>query len=261
MFTRCLFHALIFGLLTSASGLAEPDKSPARFARLLALGDSPPFRQEIRDGVRYELPPPPGSMPPRNLFPVSNKQAAKPVAIRLGRISNQFPVPAGTGGLDLRTGPDAAPWLQVGRPESGNFMLLVWRAPDAMLWEKPEFLIIPDGPDSSPAGSVRITNLFPQAVRIIWQDEALLLPPNTSIRRNTDPGRDVPFEVLVPNPPGGMKRYFSSTVALNTGERGFITIYRADSPKPRRPLKVLIFREPVRPSKPMPAPEPEPDTD
>ncbi|MEM9237940.1 MAG: hypothetical protein AAGB14_14295, partial [Verrucomicrobiota bacterium] len=45
----------------------EETKPPPRQMRLLTVGERPPFRQEIRDGVRYELPPPPGSLPPVEL--------------------------------------------------------------------------------------------------------------------------------------------------------------------------------------------------
>ena len=53
-------------------------KRPPRNLRILPVGESPPYRQEIRDGVRYELPPPPGSVPPMEVsFVASETEKAR----------------------------------------------------------------------------------------------------------------------------------------------------------------------------------------
>ena len=56
---RCFLQTAAMGFLTLLPAVAEPESKPARHARFFAVGESPPFRQEIRDGVRYELDPPP----------------------------------------------------------------------------------------------------------------------------------------------------------------------------------------------------------
>lgn len=250
MILRFLFPAACF--LTALSAFAQSAEKPARHARFLAVGESPPFRQEIRDGIRYELEPPPGSVPPRELVPGFGDEVAEAVTLRLGVISAPVKVPAGEGNLTLRRGgeaPDTTPWLGVKRPESGDFLVYLFRAPGKPAWDDAVGLVVPDGA-GTPAGTVRITNLFPQAVRVAWGNEGLMLTPGKSILRTLEPGAEHPFQILVPDASGAMKRYFSGTVTQNTGERGFVTIYRADGPSPRRPLKVLMLREPVAPDAP-----------
>jgi hypothetical protein len=83
-------RSLLF-LLPLLAGLAAAQEAPTASLRLLALGELPPFRQEIRDGVRRELDPPAGSVPPRMLeagLPAAAEQDAKAPAFRL-----QFAMP------------------------------------------------------------------------------------------------------------------------------------------------------------------------
>ncbi|MCU0751303.1 MAG: hypothetical protein MUF13_17325, partial [Akkermansiaceae bacterium] len=83
------------------SGAGKPAEA-RRQARFLAIGDSPPYAQEIRDGVRYELEPPADSIPPRQVTTSADGQAASTVELRLGRISGPVKVPPGAGPFDLR---------------------------------------------------------------------------------------------------------------------------------------------------------------
>lgn len=242
------------GLLTLLTVVADPESKPVRHARFLAVGDSPPFRQEIRDGVRYEIDPPPDSIPPREVLPVCGNESATPVAIHLGRISAPVTVPQGAGTLDLRrpgTAPGAEPWVRFTRPETGDFLVLLWRNRTQGSWKYATSLIVPDGPAGAAADTARIVNLFPLAVRINWGRESLILPAGKSIQRSISPGADIPFQIVVSDSSSPMKRYFSSSVTQNHGERGWITIYRADGEAPRRPLKVAMLREPA-PSEPSP---------
>ena len=248
------------GFLTLIRVVADPEAQPVRYARFFAVGDSPPFRQEIRDGVRYEIDPPPDSIPPREIVPGFGKESAAAVVIHLGRISTPVAVPEGKGPLDLRrpgTAPGAEPWVRLNRPETGDFLVYLWRDRTQATWKNATSLIVPDGSAGAAADTARIVNLFPLAVRILWGHEALILPAGKSIQRTVIPGADVPFQILVPESsaaPASFKRYYASTITQNHGERGWITIYRADGEAPRRPLKVTTLREPVPPAPPPPKP-------
>lgn len=241
------FLILLTAFFSRLPAMGEGDSKPARHARFLALGDLPPFRQEIRDGVSYELDPPPGSIPPRQVIPGFGEESAKALPLRIGFITPPVKVPEGEGTLTLRRAedkPDAAPWLEVKRPEDGDFLVLLFRATGKATWDEASFIVVPDGA-ASPAGSVRITNLFPQSVRVVWGAEGIMLPAGKSVLRTVASGAELPFQIVIPDASGSMKAYFSGTVTQNQGERGFVTIYRADGEKPRRPLKVSMLREPV----------------
>jgi hypothetical protein len=254
MSARAIAAILVFLAMPPLS--AQQEKSPPRHARFLALGESPPFRQEIRDGVRYELDPPPGSVPPREIVVGfgGEEETAAELPLRLGFITGRVEVPAGEGTIGLRGG-DGAPWVTVKRPASGDFMVYLFRGTGAKTWNEVSSLVVADG-SGTPAGKVRITNLFPQSVRVVWGTEASVLGSGKSMLRDARPGSEVAFQILVRDEAGGLRRYFSGGVNQNPGERGWLTIYRADGESPRRPLKVSMLREPVVPNAPEPVEKP-----
>lgn len=230
-------------ILAGDLAVAETE-AKARYVRFLAVGDSPPFRQVIRDGVRYELEPPPGSIPPREVQPGFGGGPSNPVPLSLGRISPHVTVPAGEGPLQLWRADDVVdgpPWVTMKRPETGDFLVLFWRKPDAGSWNDVASMTIAE----SPAENARIVNLFPLAVNIEWGDENLLLPAGRSILRPVPRNEAVALRILARDEEGTMRRYYSGTVSAIAGERSLVTIYRADGEVPRRPLKVSVLRERV----------------
>jgi hypothetical protein len=251
-------HSILRILFTAVVGLsafplaAQPEKpgKSIRHARFLAVGEIPPFRQEIRDGVRYELEPPPGSIPPREVIPGFGGEPGKAMPLRLGIISDPVIVPGGEGTLDLRSvGADAeaAPWLRVKRPESGDFLVVLFRNPSKGTWLDAANIILPEGA----ADTVRILNLFPQPARIVFAGETHTVDPGKPLVHRVKPGTDAPFQILVADSTGRPKRYYSGNVTQNEGERGLVLIYRADGESPRRPVKVSMLREPVTPRQPV----------
>jgi len=237
---------------------AQENKPPqGRQVRFLPVGEAPPFRQEVRDGVRYELEPPPGSIPPREiLVGFSDKEQSPPSApLSLGRITRPLKAPAGAGPLIVRRqndGQDAEPWLNITRPESGDFLVLLWRDPTLKTWGKARSLVLQDDPIAMPAGTWRIINLSPATVGVTLAGEKLILEPERSFRRILPFGKESICEVFLQDTSGNPKRLYSAGILHNTGERGLIVIYLADGEDPRRPVKVSIQREPV------PAPPPDP---
>lgn len=263
--SRRLVLGVLFLLgLVWVSALAQQPAAP-RKARFLPLGDAPPFRQEIRDGVRYELDPPVGSVPPPELAATveppqggDEPPPPKPLQLRLGRLSEAIEVPGGAGPLRLATAVGQAPWIKLQRPETGDFLVLLWRKPGGAGWDEVLHRIVPDGPLGAPAGSFRVVNLFPQPLYLRWANESLQLKPGVVLQRSIAPAVELPFEVLTVDPKGQPKRYFRTSLSQDRGERGWILLYRADGESPRRPLKVLVLREPVFAlAPPVPAADPQ----
>lgn len=227
-------------LLTVLAASAAPPVNPGRLVRFLAVGDSPPFRQEVRDGVRSEMAPLPDSIPPRELILDSGKEASKPVSLSLCRLSSAVAMPAGEGTLALRPGSGKKPWFMFKGPESGDLLVCLFRDPAKTNWQEPLSVSVPEGP----AGSVRIVNLHAFPANVIWAGETLAIPASSHVLKTLEPGMESPFQVLAADKVGGsMRRYFSGSVAQKAGERGLIVIYRADEVQPRRPVKVLVLKE------------------
>lgn len=241
-------------------------KPPPRKIRFLALGDAPPFQQEVRDGVRYELEPPPGSVPPREIVPSfgekeKDKDPARkpePIRLNLGRITPPATIPDGAGLLELRkkdAAGDSKPWLSLQRPDHGDLMVLLWRDPKGKSWEQTSAMVIPDGPESPGPGGVQMLNLVPATIGVTLGAEKIALPYGRLVVKNPEYRQDLPLEVSALSAdlktPG--KRFLSSVLSNNAGECNRVLIYRADGVSPRTPVKVLILREPVKPPEEAPA--------
>lgn len=246
---------LCFAILLAGPCLsAETNGNPARYVRFLAVGELPPFKQEVRDNVRYELEPPAGSIPPREVMLGFGDEKSEPTPLRLGQISQSFKVPAGTGPLVLGLrgeAEDAEPWLRLTRPETGDFLVILWRDAKQGSWQKVRSLVVPDDTVYAPTGSVRYVNVSPAAVGIGIGGEKLVLEAGKIFKRTVPVGVEQPFEISLPDTSGAWKRLHSGVVLQNPGERSLVLIYYADGAGHRRPLKVTVQREqvPVAPPK------------
>jgi hypothetical protein len=234
---------LVAGNLSSAA--ADPSSRQVRF---MALGEPPPFRQIVRDGVRYEQEPPPGSIPPRSVELRFGGDDPEIVPLQLGRISPATKAPAGEGPLVLSRrdlAGDTAPWIKLTRPEAGGFLVLLWRDANTGSWEKARCMVLPDDPTSRPAGTVRFVNVSAATVRVVIGSEKLVLVAGRSFARTISPGGEQTFQILLPDRSGEWKPLHSGVLTQNSGERSLVLIYRADGESPRRPLKVSVQRERV----------------
>lgn len=240
-----ILHATVC-LFTTAAVFAAPDSKNARQVRFLAVGESPPYRQEVRNGVSVESPPPPDSVPPREVTVGAGGSEAKPVMLGLGRISNAAMVSGTLENLVLRPGganEDAAPWLSLKCPASGDLLVCLYRNPAGKNWKDVLSVILPDGPKESPAGSVRIVNLYSLPAQVDWAGEVIEVPAGGTVLRTVKPDAGVPVHVDASDASGKKRRYFSGEITQKADERGLIAIHGADQPNPRRPVKVLVIRE------------------
>lgn len=246
---RFHFYLLLLAWLSAPSALYA--QGGAREVRFLPVGDIPPFRQEIRDGVAYEQEPPPGSIPPRELVMGSGPDAGE-MPLSLGRVSEARKVPGGKGPLVLRRkgeSEESAPWLNLERPEEGDFLVVLWRNAETKSWEAPRALVIPDGAGVAPAGSVRVVNVSPVRIAIVFEGSRIALPPGKTWQRTVESGKEASIQIGAVDASGNLRRIHAGSVFQNPGERTLVTVYRADGVDPRRPLKAVVQREPVDPAK------------
>lgn len=227
-------------------------QSGPRTIRFLPLGDMPPYRQEIRDGVAYELEPPPGSIPPREVVFGSNKNGDDESPLSLGRVSAPMKIAQGRGQLSLRRkgeGDKAAAWLNVEKPEQGDFLVLLWRDPEKKSWDSPRALILADSAEAAPAGTVRVVNISPVTLAIVFEGEKIALPVGKSWQKAVPAGKEATIQIGAVDATGNLRRIHAGSVFQNAGERTLVAVYKADGVDPRRALKAVVQRESIDPAK------------
>ncbi|MEK7949417.1 hypothetical protein [Luteolibacter soli] len=246
--------ALVCGLPLSAQETAPDPKAKekpvaGRHVRFLPVGDAPPFQQDIRDGVAYELEPPAGSIPPRQVMVGFGDEKKNAVPLLLGQVTLPLSAPGGEGLMQVRKlddAPEAEPWLKVNRPESGDFLVLLWRESAKGNWNTARSLVLPDDPESAPAGKVRLVNLSPVPVAVVFGGEKIKLEAGKFYQRSVPVGKDNEFQLGAEIRDGGLDRFYAGSIFQNPSERSLVVIYRADGVQPRKPLKAVVHREPVK---------------
>ncbi|MCW1887568.1 hypothetical protein OKA04_22720 [Luteolibacter flavescens] len=241
MMLRTLRLLFIFSpLLASAQ-----DKPTPHSLRILTLGDPPPYRQEVRNGVRYEIPAADGTIPPRNLEVPALSESGEPenlkLRLRLGIASDplQFPLPENRS---VETRQPSGPWAKIPLSTSEATLALIWRTgPD---WNKVGVIHVPDGKADRSKGDCRFINVTAKPMGIVIGTEKLKLEPRTSIMRSLPAGtQETTVSILYPGADGTLQSCLSTTVTRSADKLQQYVIYAADGNKPRVPVKVLPLTE------------------
>lgn len=236
---------LLFGL----TGLSMAAEVPPHRLRLLALGNPPPFKQEVRDGIRYEIAAPDGTIPPRTVKlpmitedgnPAEGEGAS--IKVRLGQATSPvtFPVPKG-GRLSIKSD-KGAKWLEFPLQQCGASLALIWRG--GKDWSEARAIVVPDDAAARAEGSVHFVNLTGAPMAVVLGTEKIRLDPGKTFDRKITAGSAQSLDISYPLPSGGLKSCHSSALEFSRGAYLRLIIYAADGSDPRTPVKVLKLDEP-----------------
>lgn len=214
---------------------------PPRRLRVLTIGDAPPFRQEIREGVRHEMEAPPGSLPPYEV--VVAAEGVEPIELDLNLKEPSRAVVLPGVAVKARFQSGGALWHQVTVPEGQDYLAILWRDPKVGLWDKARSILVKDDA-SIAAGKVRFVNISPVEIAVILDAKKFIIKPGQTVVRQIGVTQGIPIQLAYADPASGAwKRYYSSALVQSRGERTTVVTYRADGEKPRSPIKMISMRE------------------
>jgi hypothetical protein len=228
-------------LLLAATTAFAQEEAPKHTLRILPLGDPPPFRQEVRGGVRYEIPAPEGTVPPREIMlsanlPEGAEKKEWPLRLRLGTVSPELVVPMPQDGTITVKTAAGAPWVNIPLSKATSTLALVWRTGKS--WNEAARVIAI--PDDTKEGDFRFVNLTAKPMAVTWGEQKLKLnPATTMVQRMPEGAKALPLTIQYPAPEGGLKPCFSTQIERMPGTRQQFVIYAADGEKPKLPVKVL----------------------
>lgn len=251
-FLEDMFRRLLLFGLAGSFGISMAAEVPPHQLRLLAVGNPPPFKQEIREGVRYEIPAPDGTIPPRTLklpalsedgTPGEGEGEGASIKIRLGQTTSPitFTTPK-SGRLGIKSD-KGAKWLDIPLQQCGASLALIWRG--GKDWHEPRAIVVPDDAAARAEGTVAFANLTAAPMAIVIGTEKIRLNPGKTFERKITPGGTaLPLEISYPLQSGELRNCHSSSLEFNRGSFHRIIIYAADGSDPRMPVKVLQLQEP-----------------
>jgi hypothetical protein len=217
--------------------------------RVLPLGDRAPFTQEIRDGVRHEIDPPEGSLPPREvsvgiLTPkeADTKPEEKLMRLRLGEVSAAIRMPRPEQPVVTLRDQNKL-WLKQGLAAAKSTLLVVWRADKT--WEETRSLALDDTAEAVPRDSCRVVNVAPLEVKLIWGTQRLrLLAGKSIVLKSAEGAARTQLEILYTDASGNLRPCLSTTVEADPGNRRQWFVFHADRADARTPIQVQPLSEP-----------------
>ena len=242
--SAALWTALVAGAVAQDPAVEEVT------LRVLPLGNRAPFTQVVRDGVRHEVDPPEGSLPPREVAvgivapdEAEKKTEEKVMRLRLGEASGSIRIPRpDPAAVALKDQEKDKLWLKQGLAAGNSTLLVVWRS--GKTWDDTRSLALDDSPEALPPGTARVVNVAPVEVKMIWGSQRYRLPPGKSVvLRYPDGEKAVPLEILYTDPSGGLRPCLSTTAEADPSKRRQWFVFRADRADARMPVQVLPLAE------------------
>lgn len=229
---------------------ALAQESPMHRLRVLAVGDPPPFIQEVRDGARYEVAASADAIPPRVVtVPVQTKPGdpaattTMPLRLRLGQTSAPLLLPLPKDRRIELQSEQGAKWLGVPLQSCGASLALVWRGNRS--WSEARTIVVPDDTEARTPGNVHFANLTASPMAVVVGSEKIRLDPGRTFTRRLSPDAPaVPLEISYPTSSGELRLCHSASLEATPGCFRRVVIYAADGKRPRSPVKVLQIEEP-----------------
>ena len=227
---------------------AYSQEAPKHSLRILAVGDPPPFVQQVREGIRYEVAPPPEMIPPRNLVlpaPTKDNKIEKPeplsTRLRLSQISPPMVMTMPESKeVTLRTDTGSA-WLNIPLQQAPGTLAIVWRGEKD--WTTARVITVPDDANANAPGNINFSNVTPFPIGVSFRGENIRLNPGMSYTRNIGQSGANPLEISYFTSTGASKKFHSASIEGMQGVSSRIVIYHADGKNPRNPIKVLQLEE------------------
>lgn len=234
--------AILLGLILAGPAHAQDEKPTCRL-RFLAVGNAPPWREEWRDGIRYEVPPAPGTVPPRNLLLEGPRAGGEfeefgSVVLELGRVSGEVEVPAGRA-VRLREKSAERPWLELPAPGEDGFLVILRRGGDGRSWFEARAQVVAD---DFPAGGLRFVNASDRTLAVTLGEAKVALVSGKVWTTRLLAGAPTGFEL---RSEAAGRPLLRQSLEQGPGERTLAVLSAADQPD-RPPFKLTLLRELVR---------------
>ncbi|MDB4639435.1 hypothetical protein OAE58_00090 [Akkermansiaceae bacterium] len=233
--------------------LAQQPKAPEpSFVRILPVGDMPPWQEKIQNGVRVQIPPPPGALPIEKATMAISESRGETLSLVLGKMTKYLPLDGSLPSVQLFEDKfmKGDPWVKAAnRPGTQSLMLLIRDPRQAKpSWKTPIAKMIPDDLISFPPESLRFANISASKIVVrIDEAPAFTLSPGDIVIKKQQAGK-VTLLIGTANEGQRPKRIYKNRLTIKDGERTGIFIYRSDGKAADEAPKIRFF--PERPTVP-----------
>jgi hypothetical protein len=238
---------LLIILLAPVLFAQQPNALKRTHVRFLPVGDQPPWKERIENGVRIQIPPPPGAVPPNEVTISVSGAKSETIPLVLGRMSKQLEVGGKIVPIQLFEGDVARgdSWFDARLRPGATALVVLCRDPAVAgaTWAKPVSKVVPDDLASFPDRTIRLVNVSRSRIAIrIDQEKAFSLTPGEFKFKTLKSGKRILLIGEI-RKEGGTKTLFKNMVPIEQGKRNTVVIYRSDGGKGDGVAKVRMFPE------------------
>ncbi|MGC6466561.1 MAG: hypothetical protein ACON38_15845 [Akkermansiaceae bacterium] len=226
--------------------LAVSAQNQRKYVRFIPLGELPPWKEELIDGVRVQQEAPPGAIVPKSIAIPDGEDDVRRVDLNLRQPTKLMAFSEGTTALRLYKGEQATgtPWLSSPMPTSKHSYGILFRDNANMTWDSPKLMMLRDDAQALPAGSIRFVNVSDHKTIIKVGKKSEVIQPGKSLVKELKEGAN-PILAGYYEKDGRVVMIFQNTVRLLKGQRVQAFFFKGQGVKPRTGVKFLSFPEPM----------------
>lgn len=227
---------LLVSLLTSLVASAQ-EELPPKFLRYVALGQLPPWKEEILSDRRIQLPPEPGQMPPNEIWVNGGDYSGISRKLYLKRLTNYFSFDGEQTKLEILDKEGGAVWFGHPMPNASHTLAILFRDLNEMTWFKPVAKVVRDDLQAFPLGTMRLVNVSHMEVVVKVGEEApVFIKPGESSHQTLQEGNNLVI-VDVVGPGGETRTIYQNDIPMKKGRRVQSFVYKSQGASPSIPVR------------------------
>ena len=228
-------------ILLSLSLSVFAQEASHKHMRFLPLGDLPPHRETIKNGVRIQFPPAPGSVPPTPTTLAIDHKEGRDVPLRLKEFTEWSSINPTAGGVKLFQGKQIGgkPWISSRFSSKSQSLGVLYADHQNKNWFNPKMMMVPDDLSTFPPESIRFVNVSHCSALVRFGNEKahVIAPGKVLLKKLKQGNHPVLVGYLAPSKNNAREMIFQNELMMKPKQRIQAFFYQARGKNPRKAVK------------------------
>ena len=230
---------VLISLSLSLSVLAQ--EASHKHMRFIPLGDLPPHRETIKNGVRIQFPPAPGTVPPKPTTLVIDPKEGRDVPLRLKEFTEWSSINPTAGGVRIFQGKQIGgkAWISSSFSSKSQSLGVLYADHQNKNWFNPKMMLVPDDLSTFPPGSIRFVNVSHCSALVRFGNEKadVIAPGKVLLKKLKQGNHPVLVGYLAPSKNNAREVIFQNELMMKPKQRIQAFFYQARGENPRKAVK------------------------
>ncbi|MBR9758955.1 hypothetical protein GYB43_01480 [bacterium] len=209
--------------------------------RFIPLGDLPPHRETIKNGVRIQFPPAPGTVPPKPTTLAIDPKEGRDVPLRLKEFTEWSSINPTAGGVRIFQGKQIGgkAWISSSFSSKSQSLGVLYADHQNKNWFNPKMMLVPDDLSTFPPGSIRFVNVSHCSALVRFGNEKadVIAPGKVLLKKLKQGNHPVLVGYLAPSKNNAREVIFQNELMMKPKQRIQAFFYQARGKNPRKAVK------------------------